>query len=398
MSDWVSDAELIPIVPSASTATGYGMLSDLNLTSIPLDTFRQVMGIDPWHFWQMKIPTGCSDTYAHYRWICDGTPGRYDFTQALLMAEQLLAQKLDYWPGTRYTKGEVIKLTPPRQSVLYNRMPMKLQTRWMHVKDVGHETLTLVADVLVVYTALDDVVMTIAVPDGTLANEIVVCYDGTTVPIRPIHVTVSANVATITIKKWLMADPSLWETCDVIDPDDTDNLLSSVSVYRVTYNQQLAILLVWEPEIQYCGCLEETCSVCTNAAHLACAVRGDYKNGLIGWQAAEYANSAWLGHQFPSTRYPDLAYVNYLHGANPNPHKYMSLYWAQIVSHFAVSLMDEAACGCASVLNSLRYWMEDIGYVKDSSHTLGPSDIDNPFGTRRGQIAAWKAVLMHVGD
>jgi hypothetical protein len=197
-----------------------------------------------------------------------------------------------------------------------------------------------------------------------------------------------------------MGDPDLWEEDDIIDPTDDDNLLASVDVYRVTYDPLHAIMLAWEPELQRCGCLEETCVTCTNATHLACAVRGDYKHGLVGWQAGAYDASAgnWVGHAFPSTRFPDMAYVNYLHGMNPYPDRYMSMYWAQLVSHFAVTFMDEAACGCSDVLNSLRYWMEDLGFIKDTSHTLGPSDIDNPYGTRRGQIAAWKAVLMHIGD
>lgn len=374
--------------------------ADLDLTSLPVDNFRMIMGIDPWHFWQMSTPAGCSDVYTHYRWIGSGGPGRYDFIQALMMAEQQLAQKLDFWPGLRYDQNEIVRLIIPRQPVLYNRVPMKLETRWHHISNVGYRTFTKIDTLVPVYTTSDDVSMTIVVPTGTVADEVVVCYADTYNLIRPIKVSVVSDVATITIKKWLMGDPDLWEEDDVIDPTDNDNLLASVDVYRVTYDPLRAILLAWEPELQHCGCLEETCVTCVNATHLACAVRGDYKHGLVSWQAAEYSTtgSNWLGHAFPSTRFPDMAYVNYLHGMNPYPDRYMNMYWAQLVSHFAVTFMDEAACGCSDVLNSLRYWMEDLGFIKDTSHMLGPSDTDNPYGTRRGQIAAWKAVLMHIGD
>lgn len=375
------------------------MTADLGQTSLPLDVFRRVMGINPWHFWQMSVPEGCSDAYVHYRWIGDGGPGRYDFIQAMTMAEQQIAQKLDYWPGLRYDGNELVRLTVPRQPVLYNRTPMKLKTRWRHVSKVGYRTYTLVQDDLaVVYDATENVTMTIAMPAGTLASEVVICYTDTYHHIRPIAVTIANDVATIVVKKWLMADPDLWVSHDLIDASDNDNLLDAVDVYRMTYDSQQAILLAWEPDIQYCGCLSDSCVICSNATHLACAVRGDYINGLIGWQAAEYTSGAWASHVFPSSRWPDMAYVNYLHGADPQTDPYMSPYWAQIVSHFAVTFMDEAACGCSDVINSLRYWMEDLGFVKDTSHNLGPMDIDNPYGTRRGQLAAWKAVLMHVGD
>ena len=36
------------------------MIEDLDLTALPLDDFRKVVGIDPWHFWQMSTPDGCS--------------------------------------------------------------------------------------------------------------------------------------------------------------------------------------------------------------------------------------------------------------------------------------------------------------------------------------------------
>lgn len=375
-------------------------IADLDQTALPVDDFRKVMGIDPWHFWQMRTPAGCSGVYTHYRYTGENGPGRYDYIQAINMAEQQLAQKLNYWPGLKYEQAEEIRLVKPRQPVLYNRTPMQLETRWHHVMNVGLRTWTLLDEaVAVAYGASEDVVLSIVVPAGTVAGEVVVCYATTQTAIRPIKVTISAGNANITIKKWLMADPELWDTDDLIDPTDNDNFLSSVDIYRVTFNSQQAVLLAWEPEVQACGCLEETCVTCSNATHLACAVRGDWKHGLIGWQAAEYANARWTNHAFPSTRYPDLAYVNYQHGAYPYPSRYVSPYWQQVIAHFAVCFLDEADCGCGDTLSSIRHWMEDLALIKEnSSRTLGQSATDNPFGSMRGQIAAWNAVLMHVGD
>lgn len=373
-------------------------LEDLDLTSLPLDYFRQIMGIDPWHFWQMGLPTGCSGLYTHYRWLGGGYTARYDFIQAIVMAEHTLAQKLEFWPGLRYSENELERLTTPRQVMLYNRTPMKIRTHWARIRQVGKRVWTVLASVVPSYTTAMATVTVVFLPTGITADEIVVCYSGTHVQIRPIKVSIDslAGTATITINKWLMADPGLWESSDQIDPTDNDNMLDMVDVYRVTYDSTDSILLAWEPELQACGCLSPVCVVCGNATQAACPSRGDYANGLVGWQAANYAAGAWT--TILPGRYPELAYVSYLHGARPDPDPYMSMYWAQIVSHMAVALMDEADCGCGDVVNSMRYWKEDLSYSKDSSHQLGPMDLDNPFGARRGLIAAWKAVLMDAGE
>lgn len=400
MSDWTGSGT--PIAPpGAGALTASTLINDLDLTALPLDTFRQIMGVDPWHFWQMSTPTGCSSVYTHYRWLGDGYVARHDFIQAIVMAEQTLARKLEFWPGLRYQENEIVRLIVPRQPVLYNRTPMKIHVDWHRVQQVGRRTWALLGSVAMatLYTASEDVTITIAgLPAGTIASEIVVCYTGTQVQIRPIQVTVSGAVATINIKRWLMGDPDLWSVGTVIDPSDNDNLLALVDVYRVTYDTSHAITLAWEPEIQMCGCLTDSCNVCAGATQSACASRGDWANGLIGWQAANYAAGVWTPATLPWSRYPDMSYVSYLHGANPDPDRYMSMFWAQIVSHMAVALMDEAGCGCSDTMSAMLYWKEDLAYSKDSSHQLGPMDIDNPFGQRRGQISAWKAVLMQAGE
>lgn len=376
------------------------LIQDLDLTALPLDVFRKVMGIDPWHFWQMGTPAGCSGLYTHWRWLGDGYVARHDFIDAIVMAEQTMARQMEYWPGLRYRENELVRMTTPRQPVLYNVTPMKIHVDWHRVRQVGRRTWTLLDDAYVlVYTNSSDVVLTVpGLPAGTTADEVVVCYAGTQVQIRPIHVTVASGTATITIKKWLLADPELWETGAVIDPNDTDNLLPDVDVYRLTYDTAHAITLAWEPEIYACGCLTDSCTVCAGATQTACASRGDWENGLIGWQAANYAAGVWTPSTLTWSRFPDMAYVSYLHGSNPEPNNYMSSFWAQIVAHMAVASMDEAGCGCSDTMSAMLYWKEDLAYSKESSHQLGPMDIDNPFGQRRGQIAAWKAVLMQAGE
>jgi len=76
----------------------------------------------------------------------------------------------------------------------------------------------------------------------------------------------------------------------------------------------------------------------------------------------------------------------------------MEDHWKRIVAHFASSLLDRPPCDCA--LTDWEYWREDLALAGGSDATGNQtglfravdSDLDNPFGTRRGMLAAWRAV------
>ena len=397
-------------------------VDDLDLTLLPLDYFRKLVGVDPYHFWQMTHTLhpldGYSQIYPHERWqhttvlpipsmperSAKRGPGRYDILEAIARAEEKIADfhALNTWCGLKYTYREEIRLKKPRQEVWYSRTPYKLTTRWWHVNTVGVQTWTSISSgVALVYDASDDVTLTVNV-GSVSTGEVVVCYPGTQVRIRPAQVTKVGNVATVTLKKWLCGKPADWETGDPIDASDVLNLLTEVDVYRLWMDTSEQIILVWEPEASRCSCSGAGCPACAGSTRDACALRGDYSIGVVAWQTATYdaVDARWeLLGTWPYSRFPDLAYISYLHGFPTGSDRYMSSKWQKVVSYLAAAELPSYVVDATSQPDILYDWRMDLARQEEGSRfSVSPSGLDNPFGTRRGQVYAWKAVKEACGD
>ncbi len=385
------------------------MLPDeMALTIMPLDTLRSIVGVDPYHFWGMTyaghpISQTCDKCFAHYRWTSKDATARHDIINACVEAEQLFADILGFYPGYKYADYEEVYLEKPRQVARYTPTPYTLQTRWRKISQVGDETYTIIqAAKAVVYVASDDVSISQTVTVGTIPCEVVVCYPGTTVEIRPIDVSVSGVTATILVKRWLMGDPDNWDSGDCIDASDSSNLLQTVDIYRKWYDPSSQVMMAWEPNVRRCGCFvnsgtTEGCVVCQGATQSACALRHDFDLGFIAWQLADW-NATTEEYDVASacfTRYPDLGYVNYLHGVPPDPgHCYMSRMWARLVTVLTICNLDTRMCSCSNIQNFVNYWREELGKsTEDRSHTMSQSATESPIGgSRRGHIHVWDAI------
>jgi hypothetical protein len=400
-------------------------VDDLELTLMPLDYLRRFLGIDPYHFWQMTKDTnpirGYSHIYPHERWqynsmAMPGTdakrgPSRQDLANAIADAEQKIASvsELDAWPAPTYTEDEMVILKMPKTDFASEwpsrSRPYGLMTRWKQVQRVGTLTLTLqddAVDISAAYNATDDVTFTVTVQSGVTADEVVVMYPDTEVRIRPIEVSVSGTTATITIKKWLLGDPDDWETSDAIDADTTTDLLQTVDVYRRWIDSSDQILIAWEPDILICGCLEtDTCAACQTATKAACAVEKDYRIGYVGWQFATWnaTTEEYDRDTCAISRYPDRAIISYEHGFPSGDDYYISNRWMQTVSKLAVAQLPDYVVDTTSRPDALWYWMQDMTWVEGfNRHTMSQSDLNNPFGSKRGHVEAWKEVFRAIGD
>ena len=78
---------------------------------LPLDTWRQELGLTPWHFWGfadsgvgaiVPIESKCSTLVLEYSWQGGDAAGRYDIRQAIERAEQKLLTYLGYSVAPHY--------------------------------------------------------------------------------------------------------------------------------------------------------------------------------------------------------------------------------------------------------------------------------------------------------
>jgi hypothetical protein len=68
-------------------------------------------------------------------------------------------------------------------------------------------------------------------------------------------------------------------------------------------------------------------------------------------------------------------------------------YFEKVIAYYAAALLDRAVCSCNNSERFVDHWREDLARLgADVSHQLSVEDLDNPLGTQRGAIYAWKQV------
>lgn len=370
------------------------IFTDMTISLLPLDTFREIAGVTGYHFWGFRDPLAidgadeCDVPWLHYRWLLRKGVGRFDMLTALAKAESRMADILDYWPFAKYD-NEKITLQRPRPYVSY-RQPQITQLKWGHIQAIGDQTWqSLQAGAVPVYGATDDVTIVVALASTVDVDEVVVCYPGTQVPIRPIYCTLAGLNLTITIKKWLLGNPNVWtqrvtDNTVMKDPTDMANMLATVDVYRV-YVDDSDIHVTFDEH----GTCDNT--DCAKEQEGICVSYIDKRAPLFKWYPKE--DTFWTHY-----RPPESISLNYTHGLNhTNYGSYMS--WALVVSHFAIALLDDVGCDCKEADFCFRYWQEDLAHADEGGSTaLSAPRLGNPFGTKRGAIEAWEFVRTKVGS
>jgi hypothetical protein len=363
------------------------------ISLLPLDVFREIMGILPYHFWQFTDPLAvdgsdeCDVPWVHYRWLVRKGVGRFDMLSAIAKAEGMMAAKLGYWPFSKYNTEKVL-LPRPRPFRAY-KVPQATEFKWGHITSVGTQTWqSLSAGVALVYGATDEVTINLALATTVDVNEITVCYAGTHVPIRPIYCTLSGLNLTITIKKWLLGNPTKWtarvtDNTVMLNFNNVADRIATVDIYRV-YVDSSAIHATFDTSLQ---CENEEC---THTDEDICVSFTDERMPVIKWYPLNdsfYAN----------TRAPESMTINYTHGLNhTNYGQYMM--WAAAVSHFAVALLDDVGCDCKEADFAFRYWQEDMAHSDPGgSYALSSPRLGSPFGTKRGALEAWEFVVNQLG-
>jgi len=389
-------------------------------TLMPLDYLREMIGVDPYHFWQMTFGDahplrGYGKIYPHARWMyanmaMPGTsakrgPGRLEFLERIAQAESKIANvpALSTWPAVKYTENEEIRLLKKRNPTSYKTTTYPFTTAWQHIQTVGVRTLTPidVGAVLVYVADSDDV--TCVVTSTAVVGEIVVTYPDSDVQIRPISVSKVGNIATITIKRWLLALPILWNDGNAIDATDVSNLLVTVGVYREWIDTSQQLSLAWEPGITSCGCLDSECAICSLYALTGCAIMKQPQFGILGWQLSTYADGAWGASAQIAPykgRFPDIVYVSYTHGFDSGADRYMNSIWRHAVSALTISLLPRWIIDTTTEPETMGDWREDKATSVSGGrrHMLSRSDLNCPFGTRRGALEAWHAVKSALGE
>lgn len=420
-----------------------------NLLSI-YDWF-QIIGFHPFHAFgvagtgDLAITTGCDTLVRRYEWQNSDAAGALSIEDAIETAETKLRMYLGYSVAPHYVT-EVLQW--PRMADGGQRWgPIGSDWRWLdlqltegEVRAVGVETVAAISTAAAVAYSdkdgdgIDDTFTVSAATTITDTSQIAVYFSaadrfsgfGASTALssrwrlQPITITISGGTVTITGPKQLCVKPIKYEGVVNIGPNGLDpsvagNFVTTLDIYRrytaidgntVTTSQAV---ITWETRPSHgwwCCC--DGCAAASSAysgspydpAAVAQAVARvgirDARHGLITPAEASYdaTTGIWSSLDWSVCAMPDRVTVRYLAGWPLASDGQMQEPFRTIVARLAAAELARNICGCTEANRAIYYWSHDLAQTARGDELFGISqeNLNNPFGTRRGQVYAWKAV------
>lgn len=420
-------------------------ISPLTRTLLSLERFSQIIGVTPPHFWGAKGETyfpdinDCNGIFWHYYWQSQDNVSRTEIANAIKEAEDDITRIIGYSPAPHWIEDEVKMYSRHYRRDVYSYGMQDVRGMQKAVKinegkfiEGGRRAVSVVtAGVAVVYSDEDgdgyDETATITTAT-TLTNACEIkCYiageggDADWEIRQPRSVTIAGGNVTFVYWAWQLLDPDLQQafpTSSGISPIDLEaaaSYVATVDVYR-EYNDftQASCQLLWEriPVINaglniigFCceSCGGAGCPACEFVAQDGCIHVKDSDGTFVVPQPATYdsTDGQWE-RAIPSVcRDPDLIKVWYY--AGDFSQKYLaqttcdplSDWWAQTITWLAVARVNRPFCTCNNSLTLLNDLQRDLSFVSSrdlGTFTISSSDLDNPLGTRAGEVKAWKRI------
>lgn len=410
-------------------------------TILSLDRFAAIIGLNPAHFngaaggTIMPAAGSCGQVWYQYDWQAVDRVSRESLARAIAEAERQMASQLGYWPGPKYSVADVYRYPRHhRRDVLGNGLNVGGHPKSVRLKrgkfiQAGQRASTLVvAGTAVTYSSPDGdsynelATITVALPAGvTDPCEVKVYFAGKggapAWEVRPpiSKAVIGANVVA-TFYAWQLIDPDLWgrfpntDGLQAIDLNAAAVYETTVDVYReFTDFSEVSAKLYWEPQASsfingICSqCGGDGCEVCTLTVQDGCIHVREVLGGWVVPTAGSYDTDTGLWTQEPWTlcREPDLVKLFYLSGDQSDEYlngetcEAMPEEWARLVAMLAVCKLERPLCSCKQVQTLVAEWRTDIARATADADSYGYTDeiLRNPFGTRKGEVQAWKAVF-----
>lgn len=382
---------------------------------------------------------GCRGVTKEHAWQDRDYAGRADIRVAISRAEDMLAQQLRFFPSPVYIE-ETIEWPRYGDKRMIRGGPFGSDNRWLSmnlstgwVQAIGVEARTSIAQGVTVTYVDDDgdgytEVATIGpIPTSfTDISEISIYFvsgdrygsDNDLSErwrIAPIRSIISGGNLTIRAPAWMFIRPILLAGINVpdIDPNAVPSpLAATVDVYRrytdasnTDINSSQGVV-IWETRpyhgwwcfcgscstgSPYSGSPYDPAAVAQAAARVG--IRNS-KNGIVTPAEAFFnlESGTWSSINWFVCEEPDRVIIRYLAGYPNDPDGQMSRKYRQIVTILAAAELGRPLNGCAEANRVLYYWQQDLAKTGNDKELYATSAdiLDNPFGTRRGHVRAWR--------
>lgn len=399
----------------------------------------------------------CSDVFYQYMWQHQNNISREEIGVAIGQAESDIALALGYSVAPHWIEQELRNY--PR--VFYPNaqqwgmsdvrgMPKSVQLTEGKFIAGGRRTSSLItAGVVVVYSdddgdGFDETATVTTATSVTNKNQVHIFYAGKSGAIdweikTPRSVTLSAGTIVFKFWSWQFFKPELTDAfprttavtntnqygVQPVNIEDVASYVAAVDVYWV-YNSttEVSATFYWERASLWGSGLWPggwCCSSCNNAGCAACEfITQDgclHVKDAAGTNAvplpATYDSDAgqWNFDALTVCRNPDLVKVwyyageqgqDYLSGRSTDP---LSDFWAETIAMLATAKVPRPFCTCnnslAIVGNRVDGWQRDLSFTgskEQGQFQISRADLDCPWGTKAGQVLAWKRVNRLVGS
>jgi hypothetical protein len=213
----------------------------------------------------------------------------------------------------------------------------------------------------------------------------------------------------MTFWAWQLLDPDQWEALPTDAGAEAINLVTgdyidTVDVYRVytDYSQHSAEFF-WEP--RYYGvvcpeCSNAGCPACELTVQCGCMHVRDVHRGIVVPVPSEWdsTNEQYNPQAFELCVEPDQVKLwyyageigqRYLNGSTCDP---LDDQLARAIAYMATARLERQWCACNNVATLAADMRIDMikGEPDGSSYFVSDKLRDNPFGTRKGEVYAWR--------
>lgn len=408
---------------------------------LPLETFRAIIGYHPFHFWQLAnetipVTSVCNTLVYQYPWQSGHLEGRTDILDAIATAESQLTRYLRFSPAPHYVEETHDAPEYLQHGMMQGRADP--DGRWLsltlnegYIQAVGIEARTLIDTPVVAYTDTDNdtlldtftitVATTITDPEElavyfAAADRLNSAAVSEAWRVAPVSISISGGTATIKGRRWQLVKPVLYEgfavTATELDPQTAGNFVTTLEVYRYftngdgTTESTSQALLTWE-SYPYPGWACCSGDLSSDPAAIATVIaRVGIRNAefgivLPGEASYDATTDTWSSCAWSGCRPPDRVTIRYYAGY-PLIDGRMAPQWATIVARLAAAELDGPICACEKANRTLYRWQKDLALTGGQNDELlggiSARDLDNPLGTRRGHVYAWRAVtaLQHA--
>lgn len=400
---------------------------------------------------RLRVTSACNGLVTEYGWQSTDAASRNDIRTAIENAEALIRDQLGYSVAPRYTTAEV---PWPRylDASLTRVAPIGADGRWLsvqlpegYVQAAGVEQLTAISlAAAVTYsdqdgdgyketftvgpvatTITDPAQIAAYVPAAARFNGPDFSSDvGARWRIEPVNISISGGFVTITGARWLLIPPLTYQGLIGIgtgldpDPSNAATALQTLDIYQRTTNQAGILTtdsqatIVWDTHPAWGGGWWCCCSNCTGvspysgspfdpAAIAQATGRVALLNAQMGIVSApesvyNASTGIWSSFNWSVCAAPDRVIVRTLSGYPLASDGQMDRKWAVAVARLAAAELARPICACDEANRELYRWQFDLartgGAADEAYGAISAEDLNNPFGTRRGHVYAWKVV------